>query len=99
MVAGVVRIARHGRQGVLAGDHQPFAAALGEPPEQGLCAAIGVVVCGIDEVAAAFDVGIEDAAGLGFVRAPTPVGTEGHRAQRHRADTQAGAAEQAVVIK
>jgi len=90
------RIARHrelGRQddAVAPPFHQPAEDALGR--------AVRVVDGRVDEIAAAVDVGVEDAPGLGFVGAPAPVLAEGHRAQRQRRDAQAGAAQQAVLIE
>jgi hypothetical protein len=50
---------------------------------------VGIVHCGIDEVAAPIDIEVEDAAGLAAVGAPSPIRSEGHGAEAHGRDAQA----------
>ncbi|MNV55417.1 hypothetical protein D3C71_1476470 [compost metagenome] len=99
VVAAGIDVGRVARHGELGGQHQPVTPALGEAAEDAFGGAVGVVDRGIDEVAAAVDVGIENPLGFSVIGAPAPVGAEGHRAQREGGDAQPGAAEQAVVIK
>ena len=61
--------------------------------------ALGVDVGGVDEVAAAVEVAVEDRCGLLDAGAPAPVLAEGHGAEAERADAQAGAAERDVVVE
>src|SRR3546814_20916731 len=46
--------------------------------------AVGVAVRGVDEVAAAIDIRVEDAARLSFIGAPAPIGAKRHCDERHR---------------
>ncbi len=92
----VVRIACHGEFG---GQHEAFASVLDQLAEDAFGAAVGVVHRGVDEVAAAVGIGVEDALGFDCICAPAPGFAEGHGAQRQWRDAQAGAAEQALVVQ
>ena len=61
--------------------------------------ALGVAVGGVDEVAAALEVAIEDLLGLFDAGAPAPVFAERHGAEAEGADAQARASERHVVIQ
>jgi DNA-binding transcriptional LysR family regulator len=96
MVAAGIRIARTCRQRIFGGEHQRFALCFRELADQTLRRSVGVGVGGVDEVAAAIDIGVEDAPRFGFIGAPAPVGAERHGPERQWRDPEAGAAEQAV---
>src|ERR1700704_6504908 len=99
MVATGVRIFGAGGSRVLGGDRQALALVCRELADEPLSGTVCVVVRAVDEVAAAIYVGVEDSVRFLAVRAPTPVGAECHRAERHRRDAQAGATEEAVGVK
>jgi hypothetical protein len=58
-----------------------------------------VPVRGVEEVAAAIDVGIEDALRLRGLGAPAPFLAERHRAEAERADAQARVSHRDVVVE
>src|SRR3546814_1241948 len=61
--------------------------------------AVGVAVRGVDEVAAAIDIRVEDAARLSFIGAPAPIGAKRHCAERHRRNPEARTAEKGVSVE
>lgn len=77
-----IRITRPAQRRVFRRQHQAFAVVTGEFAQQALGAAIGVGAGGVDEVAAALDVEVEQLARLVPLGAPAPLGAEGRRAQR-----------------
>lgn len=97
-VAAAVGIAVPEVERVLAGEHHLVTGlrVADELAEPGLAGAVRVDIGRVDEVAAARDVRVEDAAGRLLVRPPAPFGAEGHRAERQAAHAQAGAAEGVV---
>ena len=58
-----------------------------------------VEVGGVDEIAAEFDVAVDDLLGLFDTGAPAEVLAECHRAQTQGADPQAGSSESGVLIQ
>src|SRR5262245_46422968 len=96
MVAAGVGVAHALTEGVLGGDDEAIAIGGDELADIALAGAVGVIIGGVDEVAAGLDKRLKYLAALILRRAPTPVLAEGHRAEAHFRDTQAAAAEQFV---
>jgi hypothetical protein len=99
MVAAGVGVARGGGHRVLGRDHEAVTLAARKLPQQPLGAAVGVLVRCVNEVAAAVDIGVEEATRLVGIRAPTPVLSEGHGAERQRRNAQTGAAEKLECVE
>src|SRR5262245_34111275 len=97
MVTAGVGVAHALAESVLGGDDEAIALGGDELADIALAGAVGVVVGGVDEVAAGLDERLKYLAALVLRRAPTPILAEGHRAEAHFRDTQAAAAEQFVV--
>ncbi len=81
---------------VLRRDHPALALLLGELAHERLARAVGVVVRGVDEIAACVVVAVKDPPALVRIGPPAPVGAEGHRAESQLADAQAASAEELV---
>src|SRR3546814_506041 len=86
-------------QHVLRRNDQPLAPVGGELADEPFRGAVGVAVRGVDEVAAAIDIRVEDAARLSFIGAPAPIGAKRHCAERHRRNPEARTAEKAVSVE
>src|SRR4029079_9457605 len=73
-----------------------IAGGLHELADQRLARAVRVAVGGVDEVPAGREVALEDRARPRLCAAPTPFGSERHRAQTEWRDAQPAAAERVV---
>jgi hypothetical protein len=73
-------LASHGN-GVLGGQHHAFAIESRKISEKRLACAVGVNVCGINEVAARLALGLVDRPRFILAGTPAPTVTKGHRAQ------------------
>ncbi len=98
VVPGRVHIARAGGAGVLGGKDETLPPAAQQLPENRFRAAAGVVVGGIEEIAARFRIDIEETGAGVLVGTPAAflVPAEGHRPQAQLADAEAGFTEQCV---
>ena len=99
MVASGVRIARIACHGEFCCQDDPLAFVADESSEQPFGTTVGIVHCRVDEIAAAIDVEIEDAACLVTIRTPSPCRTERHRPEAHRRYPQARTSKKFVMIK
>ncbi|GGO42158.1 hypothetical protein GCM10012286_23050 [Streptomyces lasiicapitis] len=79
-----IRITGPAQRRVFRRKDQAFAVFPGEFAKQALGAAIGVGAGGVDEIAAALDIEVEQLACLVLLGAPAPFGAEGRRAERQR---------------
>jgi len=93
VVAGGVGVAVLPVLGVFGGEDEGVAFVGDEFAEEGFGLAFGVVVGGVEEVAAGVEVGVEDLAAFGFGCAPGDGFAEGHGAQAEFGDAQAAFAE------
>ena len=86
-------IAGRAVEGELGGEHDLIAqlAVVDELAAHLFALAKLVAVGGVDEVSPCVDVAVEDGSRNGFVGAPAPLRSKGHRAQAQRADAQPGA--------
>jgi len=96
MVASRVGIVGPACQRVFGRQDDAFPAAFKELPELLLRLPVGVVVGGVDEVAAAVEEEVEHPARLGQLRPPAPALAERHRAQGDLADAKGRARKQPV---
>ncbi len=104
LVAAAVRIGPAAGGGIveseLGGDDHAVARGglADELAEHALAVAAGVAVGGVEEIAAGFEVAVENRPRLFFFRTPAPVSAEGHGAQGQAGYAQAAAAQGVVVI-
>ena len=96
VVAAGVGVVGPGAQAVLGGQHEVVAVGGHQLPDDPLAGPVGVVVGGVDEVAAGLGVGVEHLEALVAAGPPAPVGAEGHGPEGQLGHAQAAAAEQAV---
>src|SRR5882762_9668022 len=96
VVAGTVRINRVGLVSELGGEHEPVAAAFEQLAEDGFRGPVGVDVGGVDDVAASVGEQVQHPRADIWGRPPAPVFTEGHGAQRHLRDPNAGLTQKPV---
>src|ERR1700722_3150948 len=99
MIAARVGIAAAHAERVLRGQHQLLAPAVDELGEQLFRAAIPIEVRGIDAVAAAFEIVIEDLTGIPVLGSPPALpNPEVHGTQRQWREPQARTAEETIMI-
>ncbi len=100
-VAARIGIAGRAVEGEFSGQHDLVAqlAIVDKLPAHLFALAALVAVGGVDEVAPGIDIAVEDGARDGFIGAPAPLRSKGHRAQAERADAQSGASQGDVAFQ
>ena len=97
-----VRIARIQIPEELGGDDDAVAAAAvasDEVTDDFFRVALRVDVRGVDEIPAALDEARDDSVRIRYVRSPSPIFAEGHRAEAERTDAESGVSERDVLVE